>query len=173
MKKYLQQERPHFQLRTLNLYCRRKRWMKLNANVPIWIIIVYNDNWRDWNTYFGLTICITVKMICYLAYRIRINKVTGTSTVPPPPPLPGCHTPCPAPVQQYIPVMHTPLTTGNWAQRSLKKTQMPFIKFLLNVAETLNYKKYRFFGYHRQFSHNSLTRTWEQLNKCNEKKVFK
>ncbi len=58
------------------------------ANVPIWTIIICNDIWRNWNTHFVLPIYFTVERICYLAFRIRVNKLSLVPVpYPPPPPL--------------------------------------------------------------------------------------
>ncbi len=158
---YLQQERPHFQFRTWYLYC-RELWMMLKANVPIWTLIIYNDIWRNLNILSVLPICGTVERICYLACRIRVNKLSWVPVPyppPPPHPLPGCHTPCPAPVQEYIPVLLTPLITI--CTEILKETQMPLILYIVFIKcwRKSKLKKYMFFGNHRKFSgHSQIVR---------------
>jgi hypothetical protein len=109
--------------------------------VPIWISVIYNENFQNLNKYFVLTICLAIRRICYLAFPIRINKLSQVS-VPYPCP---CHTPCHAPLQLY-----TPIITISW-KRHKGYWYIVFIK----CWGKSKFKKYRFFGYHRKFSLHS------------------
>ncbi len=149
---YLQQERPHFRFHIWYLYC-RELWMKLKANVPIWTTIIYNDILRNWNTLFLLPICGTMERICYLAYRIHVNKLSWVPVpYPPHPPVRLPH-PLPRPLTAIYP--RPAHSFNNWALRSWKRHKCCWYIVFIKCWGKSILKKYRFFDYHRKFSRHS------------------